>query len=635
MHGRDIRHNIILAENLLYRDPQPDGALLSLDWAKAYDRVSYAYLASVLKAYGFKRGLIQKMKATMYGFTLTLSSPDNSQPSFPRSRGVGQGCPCAPLVFTLAINPLAAALKAHLTGIRVSDHPVRYAKVALCADDTLILTSTDEDSRVVQDLLNQYMAASGASLNWDKSKAIMLGAWKQKESPFPCPVLAQDELLRYLGIYLSAAKRPANPWNAKLPKITARLQLWEKMGLSLFSRANVAATLIASCARYHASCAVASEEAIKQLHTMLRNFVWSGKVDKLGIRFATADTASVPRRYGGLGLPNIHAIQDAHHLGFWAQAMRSIEDWAWALRHDAAAALRAAGLSHPLQRLDKRISLPGDSLGAVIITTLRTRLGSHFRIRDVDVLGLPPHHKRILFATAPQFKPKDPSEPRDYPPLEPRLNKLREPLEDRDLTLIRSQSHFIQCDTFLDGDPLGLNEPQAGNQHEQHDHQQDSDDDVLDDVLHDSQAFRREQDRQQQQQQPQEQPQEEQEEPDSGDIFIARSVVAPPDEPSLFVFGRLRKAWSWALLPSPLPQLPFSQCVVRHSTLSLMLDSSQCNLARVMNHPATALQSGVPHCFKTSHHCDNRLHCDHVQVGAHHDRLSCCCSRVDNRHHCG
>ena len=99
--------------------------------------------------------------------------------------------------------------------------------------------------------------------------SVMLCAWINKESPFPCPVLAQDELLRHLGILLSAAKRPANPYNAKLLKITARLQLWDKMCLSLFARANVAATLIASCARCHASCAVVSEEAIKQLHTML------------------------------------------------------------------------------------------------------------------------------------------------------------------------------------------------------------------------------------------------------------------------------------------------------------------------------------------------------------------------------
>ena len=268
VHGRDIRHNIILAESLLYREPQPDGALLSLDWAKAYDRVSYDYLSRVLEAYRFNPSLVNKLKATMYGFTLSLASPDNNQPCFPRGRGVGQGCPCAPLLFTLAINPLAMALKARLSGIQVSSHPARRSKVALCADDTLILVSSHEDCRIAQDLLEQYMAASGASLNWDKSKAIMLGSWKNIPSPFPCPVLSQDEQLRYLGIFLSGAERPPNPWQAKLPKIKARLELWERFKPSLFARANVALTMIASCARYHASCAAASEGAIKELQAL-------------------------------------------------------------------------------------------------------------------------------------------------------------------------------------------------------------------------------------------------------------------------------------------------------------------------------------------------------------------------------
>ena len=69
-----------------------------------------------------------------------------------------------------------------------------------------------------------------------------------------------------------------------------------------------------------------------------------GKLDKLGLRLVSADTASVPHHFGGLGLPNILAIQHAHHLRFWAQPMCSNEDWVWALR--------AAGLSHPLQSLN-------------------------------------------------------------------------------------------------------------------------------------------------------------------------------------------------------------------------------------------------------------------------------------------
>ena len=120
IHGRDIRHNIILAESLLYRDPQPDGALLSLDWAKAHDRVDYRYLLDVLNSYNFPGGLVKKLLATMLGFELQITTPDGKQPFFPRERGVGQGCPCAPLLFALAIDPVARLIKNKIDGIPVS-----------------------------------------------------------------------------------------------------------------------------------------------------------------------------------------------------------------------------------------------------------------------------------------------------------------------------------------------------------------------------------------------------------------------------------------------------------------------------------------------------------------------------------
>ena len=190
------------------------------------------------------------------------------------------------------------------------------------------------------------MAASGASLNWDKSKAVMLGEWKNKQSPFPCPVLAQDGETLVSWHLPQRNKAPGKPVERKAAKEQSTAQTLGEDGphSPLFARANVAAMMIASCARCHVSCAVATEEAIKSLHTMLRGFVWSGKLDKLGLRLVSADAASVPHHFGGLGLPNILAIQHAHHLRFWAQPMGSNEDWVWALR--------AAGLSRPLQSLN-------------------------------------------------------------------------------------------------------------------------------------------------------------------------------------------------------------------------------------------------------------------------------------------
>ncbi len=378
IHGRDIRFNIILAESLLYRDPQPDGALLSLDWAKAYDRVDYRYLLDVINSYKFPGGLIRKLLATMIGFELQIATPDGKQPFFPRERGVGQGCPCAPLLFALAIDPVARLIKNRIEGIPVSENlgmDVK-AKIALCADDTMIFTSSQQDINNAEGALQTCMNASGTLLNWNKSIAIPMGSWKQNPRRFRCPTLEADKRVRYLGIYLGQT-RPDNPWFAKIPKMTKRLQIWKSMGLSLFARANVCMTLIASPAQ------------IKEFQQAIRNFLWSGDHKKRGYCRVKLAIASLPKKWGGTGVPNIQAIIDAHHLRMWAVAMNSDEDWAWAIRSDAESAIRASGLSHPLDRLSTRMKLSKDpSLAAIIIETLRRRVRSRLYLRPDDLRNL-------------------------------------------------------------------------------------------------------------------------------------------------------------------------------------------------------------------------------------------------------
>ncbi len=216
IHGRDIRFNIILAESLLYRNPQPDGALLSLDWAKAYDRVDYRYLVQVLDSYNFPISLLRKLLATMSGFELQIATPDGKQPFFPRERGVGQGCPCAPLLFALAIDPVARLIKSKIDGIPVSKYVDVKAKIALCADDTMIFASSQKDVNEAEKALQTYIDASGAQLNWNKSIAIPMGSWRKQQMQFRCPSLEENSHIRYLGIYLGQT-RPENPWKAKIP----------------------------------------------------------------------------------------------------------------------------------------------------------------------------------------------------------------------------------------------------------------------------------------------------------------------------------------------------------------------------------------------------------------------------------
>ena len=114
--------------------------LLSLDAEKAFDRVEWDYLFYILKKIGFGVKFVSWIHV-LYSLTLAAIRTNNNLSSFLQlSCGTRQGCPLSPLLFALAIEPLAIALRDNILikGIwrNNTDH-----KVSLYADDMLLYIS--------------------------------------------------------------------------------------------------------------------------------------------------------------------------------------------------------------------------------------------------------------------------------------------------------------------------------------------------------------------------------------------------------------------------------------------------------------------------------------------------------------
>lgn len=148
--------------------------VVSLDAEKAFDRVEWDYLFSVLEKFGFGPTFISLVKLLYTSPSASVLTNSIYSLPFGLERGTRRGCPLSPLLFDLAIEPLAIALRSQIPGIKRGG--VEH-KVSLYADDLLLYIS-DPLSYIpaALSLLNQFGQISGYELNINKSELFPINA---------------------------------------------------------------------------------------------------------------------------------------------------------------------------------------------------------------------------------------------------------------------------------------------------------------------------------------------------------------------------------------------------------------------------------------------------------------------------
>lgn len=176
--GRQIYDQIWLSKLVinLAESEETNGAIIALDQEKAYDKIKHDYLWKALKAYGIPDEFINTVKA-LYSdaHTIVMINGVKSTQPFQVTRGVRQGDPLLCLLFDIAIEPLAEALrKSNLKGFSIPDKRERLI-ATLFADDTTVYLSKDDDFGDLIKILDEWCLASGAKFNVNKTEIIPTG----------------------------------------------------------------------------------------------------------------------------------------------------------------------------------------------------------------------------------------------------------------------------------------------------------------------------------------------------------------------------------------------------------------------------------------------------------------------------
>jgi hypothetical protein len=117
--------------------------ILKLDFEKAYDRVSWAFLRDVLIRKGFESGVVHRLMQLVTGGQTAISINGEIGPYFRNKRGVRQGDPISPLLFNFIAYALSimldhATTAGYIKGVvsHLVDNGVTHLQYA---DDTILL----------------------------------------------------------------------------------------------------------------------------------------------------------------------------------------------------------------------------------------------------------------------------------------------------------------------------------------------------------------------------------------------------------------------------------------------------------------------------------------------------------------
>uniref|UniRef100_A0A3B3V1A1 Reverse transcriptase domain-containing protein n=1 Tax=Poecilia latipinna TaxID=48699 RepID=A0A3B3V1A1_9TELE len=212
--------------------------------------------------------------------------------------GVRQGCPLSPLLFIMAMEPLACIIRQNKM-IKETIPPGNYGKdikLTMYMDDLTLLLVDNTSIKEGLSLCERLTVGSGMKINKNKSE-IMYRNWNEINGKWG--LIEQSDSIKILGVQIGENMKMDN-WKAKLPKIQGKLLQWKDRELSLIGKILVIKTEIISTLAYLASMFPLPYKIMTSIRKMMFCFLWGSQQEKL-----KRDIMYRPVSKGGRNVPNI------------------------------------------------------------------------------------------------------------------------------------------------------------------------------------------------------------------------------------------------------------------------------------------------------------------------------------------
>ncbi|KAL4572226.1 hypothetical protein LXL04_018996 [Taraxacum kok-saghyz] len=309
--------------------------IFKTDIAKAYDSVAWDYLEEIMTEMGFGvrwRKWVRVSLSSGFSSILINGSPTDE---FKLERGLRQGDPLSPFLFTLIMEGLSLAIKNSETlfgfkGINIGKNNV-YLSHLFFADDAVFLAKCSiENALNLIHILFCFKRVSGLTVSMEKSKLFGVGITEEELSAMAQIMGCSHDKLptTFLGIPLGVNMKRVNSWKPLIDKFNKKMSIWKRKTLSIGGRHTIVSNILGNMGNYWFSIFPVPATVIKHLEGLRRDFVWGYGSDQKYIPWVKWQEACKDKKYGGLGIGELD-IMNKGLLGKWIWRFRKEKSALW------------------------------------------------------------------------------------------------------------------------------------------------------------------------------------------------------------------------------------------------------------------------------------------------------------------
>ncbi|KAF3782949.1 putative ribonuclease H protein [Nymphaea thermarum] len=279
-----------------------------IDFSKAYDRVSWAFLKNALIDLGFSLPWVDRVMTCVSSASFAVLIDGAPGDFHPMRRGLRQGDPMSPYLFLVVMEELSKNLEYKCWNGYLN--PPYIPRVGACpslltfADDFIIFSRGDHRSyNEVMHALEALKLSSSLSINPHKSQAISFGEQRAPLSFISNSDWLQGSLpLTYLGVPLFVGNMQDNLCVSLILRVEKKLSLWSSKLLSYAGRLCLIRYVLFSLIGYWCSVFILPKSIQHKLEATMANFLWGSQETKKGVHLVAWKTLCRPVLEGGVRL---------------------------------------------------------------------------------------------------------------------------------------------------------------------------------------------------------------------------------------------------------------------------------------------------------------------------------------------